>query len=184
MQCWGEVLIDQLFQPYDAAAIKKLPLSDRAPKDELFWPGTKSDMYIVRSGYRFLLDEEIRNLPSSSNMSQISQVWRAVWELKVPKKIQIFAWRALKDSLASKLNLWKRKVLMDPACEHCAAQTEDIMHALWLCPCVQPAWEKEEWLISIQNSQVSDFIELWNRVSGLSSTKELKVFITICWAIW
>jgi ribonuclease HI len=183
VQRWDENLIDKLFQPYDAAAIKCIPLSNQVTKDVLIWRGTKSGVYSVRSGYRFLLEEELKNLPSSSSPSQMNQVWRAVWSLQVPRKIQMFTWRALKDSLPSKLNLWKRKVVQDPICELCSAQTEDLVHAFWDCPSIHSAWAKEDWLSSICEDRATDFFDLWTRVAGLSSPN-MEVFSTMCWVIW
>uniref|UniRef100_A0A2N9I7N0 Reverse transcriptase zinc-binding domain-containing protein n=2 Tax=Fagus sylvatica TaxID=28930 RepID=A0A2N9I7N0_FAGSY len=117
MQWWDFDFIDQLFQPYDAVSIKNIPFSARAPKDRLIWPVSKSGQYIVKSGYRFLMDEETKTLPSSSNPGQMKKVWEKVWSLKVPRKIQMFTWRALKDSLPTKLNLKRRHILIDLVCE-------------------------------------------------------------------
>ena len=80
----------------------------------------------------------------------------------------MFTWRALKDSLPSKLNLWKRKVVQDPICEFCSAQTEDLVHALWDYPSIHSAWAKEDWLSSIREDRATEFIDLWTRVAGLS----------------
>jgi ribonuclease HI len=113
----------------------------------------------------------------------MTQVWQEVWSRHVPRKVQMFAWRALKDSLPSKFKLWKRTMVQDPACEFCSAHTEDIVHALWDCPSIQPAWAKEDWLSPIRKDRVTDFPELWIQISGLSSPK-LEVFTTMCWAIW
>jgi hypothetical protein len=130
MQRWDFDFIDQLFQPYDAVSIKNIPFSARAPKDRLIWPVSKSGQYIVKSGYRFLMDEETKTLPSSSNPGQMKKVWEKVWSLKVPRKIQMFTWRALKDSLPTKLNLKRRHILIDLVCEMCKSNSEDIIHAL------------------------------------------------------
>ena len=130
-----------------------------------------------------MLEEELKNLPSSSNSSQMNQVWRDVWSLQVPRKVQMFTWRALKDSLPSKLKLWKRKVVQDPICEFCAAQIEDLVHALWDCPSIQSAWAHEEWLSPIRDHRAMEFIDLWTRVAGLSHPK-MELFSTMCWVIW
>ena len=47
VQRWDDNLIDKLFHPYDVAAIKCIPLSNRVTKDELIWKGTKSGVYSV-----------------------------------------------------------------------------------------------------------------------------------------
>uniref|UniRef100_A0A2N9EK22 CCHC-type domain-containing protein n=1 Tax=Fagus sylvatica TaxID=28930 RepID=A0A2N9EK22_FAGSY len=55
---WDTTLIDKLFLPYDAEAIKSIPLSERAPPDRFYWPGTSHGLYTVRSGYQALLHNE------------------------------------------------------------------------------------------------------------------------------
>ena len=58
---WNAAFIDQLFLPYDAKAIKSISLSERGPHDKLFWPGSSNGNYTVKSGYRFLMEEELNN---------------------------------------------------------------------------------------------------------------------------
>ena len=48
----------RLFLPYDAKAIKSIPLSERRPNDELIWPGEKLGSYTIRSDYHFLMEKE------------------------------------------------------------------------------------------------------------------------------
>jgi hypothetical protein len=55
---WDTTLIDKLFLHYDAEAIKSIPLSERAPPDRFYWPGTSHGLYTVRSGYQALLHNE------------------------------------------------------------------------------------------------------------------------------
>jgi hypothetical protein len=57
---WNEPLIDSIFFPYDAMAIKSIPLSKGRPEDKPFWPGTKTGQYTVRSGYKFLQTEDMK----------------------------------------------------------------------------------------------------------------------------
>ena len=63
---WDHALIDQLFIPYDAKAIKHIPLSNQDHADKLIWPGNTNGDFSVRSGYRFLVDEEDKSLPGCS----------------------------------------------------------------------------------------------------------------------
>ncbi len=121
-------------------AIKSIPLSEGSPEDKPFWPGTPMGQYTVRNGYKFLQAEELKSQPSCSNLKPMERIWKDVWTLQVPKKIQVFMWRTLKDSLPTKLNLKRRHVVEDPVCEMCAAPTEDILHALWDCPQAKTAW--------------------------------------------
>lgn len=51
---WNEVLIRQIFLPYNAEAILHIPLSTRAPEDKRYWHEAKNGKYSVRTGYRLL----------------------------------------------------------------------------------------------------------------------------------
>jgi ribonuclease HI len=181
---WDETLIDSIFFPYDALAIKSIPLSEGTLEDNPFWPGTKTGQYTVRSGYKFLQNMDKQNQPSCSNSRPMEQIWKEVWSLQVPKKIQVFMWRTLKDSLPSKLNLKKKNVVEDPTCELCGAPTEDILHALWVCPHVQTAWGKDTGLKGFRKSNFLNFTELWCQVRTLEPPVDLELFSTTCWAIW
>jgi ribonuclease HI len=183
-QQWDFHLIDQIFLPYDASAIKNIPLSSPTHKDSLFWPGSKNGQYSVKSGYRFLVEEELKTMPSCSNTVHMNSIWKSVWELQVPRKIQLFIWRALKDSLPTKLNLMKRHVLTDPVCEQCQSTPEDTLHAVWRCPEIQAAWSKEDWLGDIPLLEASEFLDVWCQVLKLSNPDAPALFSTICWFLW
>uniref|UniRef100_A0A2N9HGY6 RNase H type-1 domain-containing protein n=1 Tax=Fagus sylvatica TaxID=28930 RepID=A0A2N9HGY6_FAGSY len=183
-QQWDATLIDSIFFPYDATAIKSIPLSEGSPEDKPFWPGTSTGQYTVRSGYKFLQAEELKSQPSCSNLKPMERIWKDVWSLQVPKKIQVFMWCTLKDSLPSKLNLKRRHVVEDPGCEICAAPTEDILHALWDCPQAKATWRGDTRLGEVRRSKFLNFTELWCHVRELEPPFDMEMFSTICWAIW
>ncbi len=99
-------------------------------------------------------------LPIASNEGPMHQVWKEIWSLNVPKKIQQFMWRATNNSLSTKCNLAKRKILPDPICESCRKSHEDTLHALWSCPIIQNAWSPETWLHHVKTSIFQDFADL------------------------
>ena len=123
-------------------------------------------------------------MPSNSSMKPMNTIWKSVWSLQVPRKIQMFMWRALKDSLPTKLNLKRRHILMDLVCELCQSTTEDILHVVWRCPQVQSAWAKEDWMGEILKTEATELLDVWSRVSELKSPKALALFSTMCWAFW
>ena len=149
---WDHQLLDQLFIPYDADAIKSIPLSNLAPTDKLIWLGKTNGQYSVMSGYRFLVHEENNSLPGSSHLDALQQVWNTIWSLHIPKKCQIFAWRATREALPTKLNLRKRQIPLDSECETCKDSIEDELHALWSCKQVQSVWDNEAWLYLMRSS--------------------------------
>ncbi|KAH1246600.1 hypothetical protein GmHk_06G016648 [Glycine max] len=47
---------------------------------------------------------------SSRSVSQPTNIFSVVWNLKVPKKVQYFVWRLVMDRLPTKLNLRRRNI--------------------------------------------------------------------------
>nr|POE79140.1 hypothetical protein CFP56_60501 [Quercus suber] len=45
-------------------------------------------------------------------------------------------WRAAKNAILVKTNLVKWQVLQEANCGNCQSHSEDVLHALWLCPCL------------------------------------------------
>jgi len=91
----------------------------------------------MKSGYKLLCEDSSRGEASSSNSAANMVFWFGVWKLKMLGKVKNFIWRACTNSLPTKVNLMKRKVLVDPLCHCCGKQPEDIMHALWGCESVK-----------------------------------------------
>jgi hypothetical protein len=102
---WDTSVIDKLFLPYDAEAIKNIPLSDRAPSDMFCWTGTSNGCYTIKSGYQILLHQEKQHLPGCSTNDTLQPIWNAVWSLRIPKKCQLFAWRAVREALPTNESL-------------------------------------------------------------------------------
>ena len=161
---WDHSLIDSLLLPYDAEAIKHIPLSNHKHADKLTWPGNINGEYLVRSGYRFLVDEEDKNLPGSSRPNPLQDIWSSIWSLKIPRKCQMFAWKASREALPTKLNLHKRHIPVRTICEICGETEEDVIHALWSCNQLQPVWDNEVWAQSFRNTPALDFADLLSSV--------------------
>ena len=78
---------------------------------------------------------------ASSSVSVPSKIfWSNLWKLKVPGKVKSLLWRACMDSLRTKSNLCKRKIVGDPTCSLCLKEPETILHALWGCEKIHVVW--------------------------------------------
>uniref|UniRef100_A0A2N9GYK3 Reverse transcriptase domain-containing protein n=1 Tax=Fagus sylvatica TaxID=28930 RepID=A0A2N9GYK3_FAGSY len=181
---WDTTLIDKLFLPYDAEAIKSIPLSERAPPDRFYWPGTAHGLYTVRSGYQALLHNEKQQLPGSSTTDALQPIWKAVWSLRIPKKCQLFVWRASREALPTRVNLCKRHIPINPKCENCRKCPEDVLHAVWSCPVLTPVWDKEPWIHSLRATPIMDFADLFSKVLDIGTYQNTEAFSIICWSLW
>ncbi len=181
---WDNALLDKLFLPYDAEAIKNIPLSNRAPQDKFCWPGTTHGGYTIKSGYQFLIHLEKQQLPGCSINDNFQHIWKAVWSLRIPKKWQTFAWRASREALPTRVNLLKRRIPLDPQCENCRNSPEDVLHAVWSCPLIKPTWENEPWILRLRTSHVLDYADLFSKVLEIGSSQDVEAFTVITWALW
>ena len=133
---WNTNLIDLCFYPPEAYLIKSLPLSLLPQPDSVVWRPEKSGCYSVKSGYKLLCElDTIRPRVSDSQKC----LWKNIWKLKVPGKIKHFLWKACTNSLPTKENLLKRKILQEPDCPRCNSEPESAVHAIWSCRCIKVA---------------------------------------------
>ncbi|KAL0008579.1 hypothetical protein SO802_010081 [Lithocarpus litseifolius] len=159
-RCWLPEAIDNIFLPHEATAIKSIPLSLRECEDKMFWPHFPDGNFSVRSAYRILMEEELKESPSPSDLSPTKRIWKGIWSLRVPNRVKTLLWRAGTDSLPSKANLLKRRVLTDDLCPSCNLKSETSFHALWSCTELSSFWEtKFAWLINL-SKDCNSFVEV------------------------
>nr|POF23179.1 putative ribonuclease h protein [Quercus suber] len=157
---WLNDTIDNTFLPHEASLIKAIPLCFNDYDDRIFWPLNVDGSYSVKSGYR-LLSEEIRNTnPSVSNLAPTKRLWKGIWSLRVPNRVKTLLWQAGTDSLPSRANLMKRKVLCNDLCPDCKLESETTFHALWACRAVAQVCElKFAWLRKLSD-KCSSFLDV------------------------
>lgn len=94
--------------------------------DKLVWVGTKTGDYSVRSGYHMAKENSAIAEGSTSNPSQLKHLWRMVWNLKGPRAVKMFLWKACSNILPTKSNLFKRGIVKDQFCPICETEIETI----------------------------------------------------------
>ena len=79
--CWKEGLIDQIFMPNEARAIKQIPLSHRRPPDSRVWIGKRRGNFTVKSAYWLLVyQQQHQQVHTSSSSNRVINVfWNRVW---------------------------------------------------------------------------------------------------------
>ena len=102
---WNEDAIDRNFFAFEATTIKNMPLCRSIQDDFLLWPFNLDGVDTVKSGYRFLYDEQCRKQPGLSEVEVLKLLWNRIWGFHVPNKIKHLAWKACKNALPTKLNL-------------------------------------------------------------------------------
>lgn len=78
-------------------------------------------------------DLQKRKKAQYSQSTKYCQDWTRIWQLGIPPATKIFLWRACLDSLPTKVNLCKRKILDDQTCPMSLVEPETTEHILWEC---------------------------------------------------
>ena len=126
--------IKALFLPFEANSILKIPLSYNLPNDELIWVGNKRGSLTVKSAYYIaakIVDSSEEG--ESSIRDSRSQLWKKMWQLKIPAKVRIFAWQTCMNALPTMQNLKLRDVDTAGFCPLCDKVPETLPHALLHC---------------------------------------------------
>ena len=131
---WKVDMVRSFFLPFEADTILNIPLSFNLPEDSIIWIGNKRGVFSVRSAYYVALQVVEKSEASGCSSGDCrTRLWKKVWQLHLPAKIRIFAWKACLDGLPTKLNLAKRGVLIEAACPLCLKASESTSHMLFYC---------------------------------------------------
>lgn len=113
-------------------------------------------------------------------------LWTSLWSFDVPSKICNFLWRSCRNSLPTKDNLMQRKVIPKNLREQCKCHQEDVLHALYGCPKLEPMWnKKQQWNhntlrqakcftdllgIILQKKMIQNYFVGWFGIYGIEGT--------------
>lgn len=144
---WDTNLIDLCFYPPDALLIKSLPLCSSPQPDSLVWRSERSGCYSVKSGYKLLCEPLLPDTNCPPVVDSKRGLWKSIWQLNVLGKIKHFLWKACTNSLPSKENLLKRKILLESSCPRCSGVSKSVVLALWSCTCIEVVWQMDfDWV--------------------------------------
>ena len=104
-----------------------------------------------------------------------------VWKLKVPGRIKHFLQKACANSLPTKVNLMKRKILTDPI-QLCGRFLENTKHAFWDCEAVRRVWCKEFRQVNQFEAAHGTLLDLVDRL--MSKPRVIEMFVTTAWFTW
>jgi hypothetical protein len=84
---WNHNTIDNIFLPFEANQIYKIPLADTTTKDDITWASSKDGSYSVKSGYHTVMQwKEIDKTHAGSITNHKDPTWTSIWKLKLPPK--------------------------------------------------------------------------------------------------
>ncbi|KAH0976946.1 hypothetical protein GBA52_026665 [Prunus armeniaca] len=127
--------------------------------------------------------------PSSSSVTD-PKVWKLVWSLEAPPNFFNFLWKALRNWLATKENMFMRKISSSHICPICCNELETMEHMLLLCTWVVLIWFGGQLNLRIDKFSISIFANwLLTTVGDLpcsptDSCGTISIIAFTCWHIW
>ena len=110
------------------------------------------------------------------------EFWKNLWGMEVPSKVKNFVWRACKEALPTKRNLFRRKITNSALCENCSLSDEDCTHAIFFCSNLQVAWRSDpqwSWLAAMQGCSTKEIFQ-----KAFSERKDAELLAFTGWTIW
>jgi hypothetical protein len=115
---WDVQLLNDIFWEEDVKEIMLIPV--RVGHDDyVAWHFDSKGIFSIRSAYHVLDDQRERDArrqrgesSGSSSDSPSSFKWKKIWKLTCPPKVKQFVWRLSHNSLALKMNIRRRSVLV------------------------------------------------------------------------
>ena len=136
----------------------------------------------MKSGYKFLCEFLTPDSNRSQTSDSMKSFWKSIWKLKVPGKIKHFLWKACTNSLPTKENLLKRKILQESGCPRCSGSSEFVVHALWSCTCIKVVWNTDFNWVDRCPTDSESFSYVLQKIQAKPALVSL--FATTAWSIW
>ncbi|GJW52228.1 RNA-directed DNA polymerase, eukaryota, reverse transcriptase zinc-binding domain protein [Tanacetum coccineum] len=112
------------------------------------------------------------------------------WNRFLPKKINIFIWRALRDRLPTRWNLSRKGIDLDSlSCPICDSSIETLNHTLWFCSLATSIWHKIFAWLDIDIPCPSHIQDIFSWIGNMRVSASIKSILeVICgvalWALW
>ena len=138
---WDVNLVRALFWPVDAERILQIPLH-HGREDTVAWHFNRSGLFSVRSAYHVQWEHKYGSRPvfDQAGGSNYMKVWDTLWKLKLPSKVKIFGWRALRGFIPCNGILANKHIGNQSSCPVCHLGCEGVMHVLFTCQRAQAIW--------------------------------------------
>lgn len=187
---WDANKLKDCVSDYEAQAILQIPISIRKDQDRIIWAHTSNGQYSVKSGYFQALKASLTNTASpSSSYTPQDTMWSRLWNIPTSPKVRMFMWKVVRNWVACKQNLFRRKCGASPLCPICEFESESIEHTLFRCPWTRAVWfgsGRAFWVLEHPIGTADRWMEdlLCGSLAKESNREVVAEIFQLCWAIW
>ncbi|XP_042944818.1 uncharacterized protein LOC122278700 [Carya illinoinensis] len=180
IRIWGDKWVPRLFSYSIQSPVKGLH-ADAKMRELMVEEGGEWNEEVVRN----TLNEENANLEIKGDVSERKdEEWKVLWQLKVPRVVKMFLWKALIDSLPTRKNLVKRRIVVKSCYPICESEEESIGHAIWNCVSASDVWNEIESPVQKWGCTEWDLFVVWAKMVENLSQEQLEFVATVMRKIW
>ncbi|XP_071722606.1 uncharacterized protein [Rutidosis leptorrhynchoides] len=185
---WNVPLLHQQFDASTVQDILKIQVRPHYTTDRVIWTGMVNGIYSVKNGYNTFRKTLLSSQPNiaSSSYHPLKSLWKAIWAVKLPPKIRPFLWSVCHNALATKDNLFNRRIITDPTCPLCSTlNPETTEHLFLLCSWTRRLWSHSHINIPI-NQQSITRMDAWliGQIEQRHNYPDLELIASLLWHIW
>ena len=108
---------------------------------KLLWKHSNFGEYKVGNAYKILLKDDVLKSPIQLRPPQIpTKVWKLIWKVKVPHKVNFFVWKLMQDSIPTFLTLKNRGISTTSTCPFCNEEDESRLYLFLHCTFARACW--------------------------------------------
>ncbi|KAK6139702.1 hypothetical protein DH2020_026556 [Rehmannia glutinosa] len=185
---WNVELIKRTFCKEEADLILGIPLPRCYQDDQLICHFSQNGKYSVKTGYHlarrhyYLKNEASRGGGGSGSKSKSPRLF--IWSPKVPEKIKITVWRLATNSLPTRQNLVRKKIITDIFCPLCEQGAESAVHRVIECDFARQCWALSNIPFSTWQ-HVDGEVESWLRTFQQNlDHNQWRLAMIIIWSMW
>lgn len=142
--------------------------------------------YKVRFSGNWIQKISLLGLFTGLKINSLGFPYKALWSFKVPAKVSVFLWLAVRNSILTKDVLHRRGWMGDWMCQFCGAN-ETITHLFFQCPLARYIWNVACCVFGFKNYPTSVQHLLGGWIKGFRKKDKclIKVGVAaVMWALW
>ena len=118
------------------------------------------------------------------SIGERSKVWKQIWDLQIPNVEKTFLWRVCHESLPTRQNLQRRKVIEDAFCLFYKMEDETAIHILWQCSSARDVWCVGPKKLQKSMDEGRDFLGVVEAVLAKCSPEDIGFFAGAARRLW
>ena len=133
---WKAELIANIYDIRVAREIINTPHSKFGAPNKILWFHLKKRIYKVDEGYKLITKEQ----DGIANYGMNGMGWKNLWKLKIPYKICMFLWKLLHNGLPTRMEQFRRQIIVSPKRVMCDQEDEMLDHLFLKYPFARALW--------------------------------------------